>query len=80
MRSPPIPQMKLHRFSGQGHDHFGFVRALHLASRHPRPLTQAWRSVDTHVWRLVVEKSAPPLLAESDERLPRLARGHTSPD
>jgi len=40
MRSPPIPQMELHRFSGQGYGRFGFVRALHLASLRPEPLKQ----------------------------------------
>ena len=79
MRSPPIPQMELHRFSGQGYGRFGFVRALHLASLRPEALTPTWPSVDTGAWLMVVE-SARPLLAEQDEQLPRLAQGHTSPD
>jgi len=80
MRSPPIPQMELHRFSVQGYGRFGFVRALHLASLRSEPLTQTWPPVDTGAWLLVVEKSARPLRAEWDERLPRLVQGHTSPD
>jgi len=53
MRSPPILQMKLHRFSGQGYGRSGFVRVLHLASLRPEPLTQTWPSVDTGEWLLV---------------------------
>jgi len=80
MRSPPIPQTEFHRFCGPGYGRFGFVRALHLASLRPEPLAQTWPSVDTGAWLLATEKSARPLRAEWDERLPRLVQGHTSPD
>jgi len=80
MRSLPIPQTEPHHFSEQGYGRLGFVRPSHDASRRSGPLKQTRPSVDTGAWRLVVEKSARPLLAERDERLPRLAQGHTSPD